>query len=436
MPNIEDLEVNVYSKSYEFLGPLSNPLDGTEISPKVNAKGSAHLVVAPDAYINEALQEDGARIVASYLGENIFSGMIRGDAGELNPRGDLTYDAESDWRVLENTLALVAPANPLQPAALADLAQAWQTGPAGTEGTTTGQSGYFQWPDEISSAEGLIKHICEVNLVDRLGRPVTIAPNLDRGGNARAAGIVATLTPRNGNLAEEIAPLLEWSNLILTVRQEQRGDGLILDVAEPQTWPSELDYLSGALTSGDWQRHLPTATRVVAGGPGEGPDRAFYSVVDADLEDRYADVIEVFVDATGATLEWPESLADTFRVAKYFLLRPEVDAGLKSRFTSYLEAAARKKLEENRATASIAAALAETPAFSMYGENGLRPGDLVPIATPAGRISERITSATLTLSNGLTVTPTLGESTSDEDQEIWEAIASIAAGFRRLSRSK
>lgn len=434
MPDLSDLDIAVYSKDFEFLQPLTDPQDGTEFLPKFNAKGSATLVLAPDAEVNEYLQEDGARIVAQYRGEHLLSGMIRSDSGSLTPAGTISYAVEDDYRVLENTLALVAPERPLMPAALADLAQAWQTGPAGTVGTTTGQSGYFVWPAGIDSAEAMIKHIVQANL-DRLGRPVTVLPNLDRGGDARAGGLMATLTPRNGSLAEEVAPILEWSGLGLRVWQEPRGDGLLLDVFEPDTWPTELDYSSGALQDGDYERHRPTATRMVVGGPGDGPDRAFYGVVDAELEEQYGDVIELFVDATGATLEWPESLSDAFRVAKYFVLRSEVSTELKNRFLGYLQAAGRKKLDENRATASIAAALAETEAFSMYGPDGLRPGDLVPIATPAGPIIERITSATLALSNGLTVTPTLGDATSDEDEAIWEAIAAIAAGFRRLSRS-
>lgn len=435
MPDLSDLDIAVYSKDFEFLQPLTDPQDGTDFVAKFNAKGTATLELAPDADVNEYLQEDGARIVAQYRGEHLLSGMIRADSGSITPAGTLAYTVEDDWRVLENTLAWVAPDRPLQPAALADLAQAWQTGPAGTPGTTTGQSGYFIWPEGVDSAEAMIKHIAQANLVDRLGRPVTVLPNQDRGGDARAGGLMATLTPRNGSLADEIAPILDWSGLGLRVWQEPRGTGLLLDVFEPDTWPTELDYSSGALQDGDYERHRPTATRMVIGGPGEGPDRAFYGVVDTELEERYGDVIELFGDATGASLEWPESLSDAFRVAKYFTLRSEVAGNLKDRFIAYLAAAGRKKLDENRATASISAALAETEAFSMYGPDGLRPGDLVPIATPAGPIVERITSATLALSNGLTVTPTLGESTSDEDEAIWEAIAAIAAGFRRLSRS-
>lgn len=434
MPNLSDLDVAVYSKDFEFLQPLTNLQDSSEFTPKHNAKGSATLVLAPDAPVNEYLQADGARIVARYRDEHLMSGMIRADAGTITPDGNLTYTLEDDYRILENTLAWVAPDNPLMPAALADLAQAWQTGPAGTAGTTTGQSGYFIWPAGVDTAEAMIKYIAQHNF-ERIGRDVTILPNLGRGGDARAGGLMATLTPRNGSLAEEIAPILEWSGLGIRVWQEPRGDGLLLDVYEPATWPTELDYSSGALQDGDYQRHRPTATRIVAGGPGDGPDRAFYSVVDAALEARYNDIIELFTDATGASLEWPESLSDAFRVAKYYLLRSEVSTDLKNRFTSYLDAAARKKLTENQATASISAALAETQAFSMYGPDGLRPGDIVPIATPAGPISERITSATLALSNGLTVTPTLGDITNDEDEAIWEAIAAIAAGFRRLSRS-
>lgn len=435
MPNPSDLSIDVYSKDFEFLHPLTNPLDDTEFLPKFNGKGTATLIVAPDAEANEYLQEDGARIVASYRGEHLLSGMVRSDAGTLSPNGSLSYAVDDDYRILDGALAWVAPGRPLAPAALADLGQAWQTGPAGTTGTTTGQSGHFIWPAGVDTAEAMIKHLAQVNLVDRLGRPVTILPNLDRGGNARTGGLMATLTPRNGTLSEEIAPILEWSGLGLRVWQEDRGSGLLLDVFEPATWPSELDYTSGAIASGDYQRHRASATRVVAGGPGEGPDRAFLSVIDAELEARYGDVIEVFVDATGATLEWPESLADTFRVPKYFTLRPEVGSDLKARFLAYLQAAGKKKLDELRATASIAAALAETEAFTMYGDGGLRPGDLVPIATPFEPIVERITSATLALSNGLTVTPTLGNITTDEDEAIWEAIAAIATGFRRQSRS-
>lgn len=434
VPHISDLDVAVYSKGFEFLQPLTNLQDGSDFTPKHNGKGSATLVLAPDADVNEYLQEDGARIVAQYRGEHLLSGMIRSDAGSITPNGDLTYTVEDDYRVLENTLAWVAPQRPLLPAALAELGQAWQTGPAGTTGTTTGQSGHFVWPAGVDSAEAMIKHIAQENFT-RIGRDVTVLPNLDRGGDARAGGLMATLTPRNGSLAEEVAPILEWSGLGLRVWQEPRGDGLLLDVYEPDTWPTELDYASGAIPDGSFERHRPTATRMVVGGPGEGPDRAFYSVVDADLEAQQGDIIEQFVDATGASLEWPESLSEAFRVAKYYLLRSEVSTELKNRFTAYLDAAGRKKLAENVAVASIAAALAETEAFSMYGPDGLRPGDLVPIATPAGPIVERITSATLALSNGLTVTPTLGEMTADEDEAIWEAIAAIAAGFRRLSRS-
>lgn len=435
MPDASDLSIDVYSKDFEYLQPFSNPLDGTELVPKFNAKGTATLLVAPDADVNEYLQEDGARVVAHYRGEHLLSGMIRSDSGSLTPNGELSYVVDDDYRVLEGTLAWVAPSRPLSPAALADLGQAWQTGPAGTTGTSTGQSGHFVWPAGVNTAEAMIKHLVQTNLVDRLGRPVTVLPNLDRGGNARTGGLMATLTPRFGSVAEEVAPILEWSGLGLRVWQEERGDGLLVDVFEPETWASELDYQSGALSGGDFERHRPTATRVVAGGPGEGPDRAFRSVVDAALEAQYGDVIEVFVDATGATLEWPESLSDAFRVAKYFTLRGEVSADLKSRFLAYLDAAGKKKLEELRATATISATLAETEAFSMYGPDGLRPGDLVPIATPVEPIVERISSATLALQNGLTVTPTLGKMTTDEDEAIWEAIASIASGFRRLSRS-
>ena len=435
MPSASDLTIDVYSKDFEFLQPLSNPLDTTELIPKFNAKGTATLIVAPDASVNEFLQEDGARIVAHYRDEHLLSGMIRSDSGSLTPNGTVSYVVDDDYRILDGALAWVAPTRPLQPAALADLGQAWQTGPAGPAGTTTGQSGHFVWPAGIDTAEAMIKHLIQANLVTRLGRPVTVLPNQDRGGNARTGGLMSTLTPRFGKLSEEIAPILEWSGLGLRVWQEDRGSGLLIDVFEPETWPSELDYSSGALAGGEYERHRPTATRVVAGGPGEGPDRAFRVVIDSALEDRYGDVIEEFVDATGATLEWPSSLADAFQVAKYFLLRSEVSTDLKNRFQNYLEAAAKKKLVELSASASISANLAETEAFSMYGPDGLRPGDLVPIATPAGPIVERISSVTLALSNGLTVTPTLGKMSADEDEAIWEAIAAIATGFRRLSRS-
>lgn len=436
MPNLDDLEIDIYDKDFGFLAAHRNPLDATEFVPKFNAAGTSTLIVDPASDVADILNNtDGVRLIARYRDEHLLSGMIRSDQGPITPNGQLTFTVEDDYRILNNTAAWVAPANPVTPAALDQLGQAWQTGAAGTAGTTTGQSGYFVWPDGVDTAEAAIKHIITVNLVTRLGRPVTVLPNQDRGGDARAAGILTNLTPRNGTLADEVAPILEWSGLGLRVWQEPRGNGYLIDVFEPQTWPSALDHTSGALAGGGYERHRPTATRILAGGPGEGPDRAFATLADAALEDRYNDVIEIFAEATGATLEWPESLAEAFRVPKYFTLRPEVADNLKTRFTNYLTAAARKKLDENAATASITAALAETDAFHMYGEDGLRPGDLIPIVTRVGTLSERITSATLTLSDGLTITPTLGKTTNEDDGDIWEAIATIAAGISRMSRS-
>lgn len=435
MPDLNDLEIDVYDKTFEFLSPHRNPLDGTELVAKFNAVGNATLTVAPDSDAADMLANvDGARIVARYRDEHYLSGMVRSDGGSVTPDGNVTFTIEDDYRILNNAVAWVAPTRPVTPATLADLGQAWQTGPAGTVGTTTGQSGHFQFPADVESAEAAIKHLITTNLVTRLGRPVTVLENQNRGGNIRTGGLLATLTPRNGSIADEVAPILEWSGLGLRVWQEPRGDGFLVDVWEPETWPSVLDYTSGAVPSGNYERHRPTITRVLAGGPGESADRAFYTVTDAALEARYGDIIEVFADATGASLEWPESLAEAFRVPKYYGLRPEVTPDLKTRFANYLDAAARKKLAEGAALAKITAALAETDAFHMYGDDGVRPGDIVPILTRSGNLSERITSATLALSNGLTITPTLGES-SDDDEDLWEAVAAIAGAVRRMSRS-
>lgn len=432
---MQDLEIDVHDKTLEFLHPHRNPLDGTELVAKFNAAGNATLTVSPDSDVAEILSTiDGARIVARYRDEHFLSGMIRSDSGSVTPQGDLTFTVEDDYRILANAIAWVAPSNPVAPEALADLGQAWQTGAAGTAGTTTGQSGHFVFPDGIDSAEAAIKHLVTANLVDRLNRPVTVLPNQDRGGNIRTGGLLDTLTPRNGSVADEVAPILEWSGLGLRVWQEPRGDRYLVDVWEPETWPSVLDHTSGAVPSGSYERHRPTITRVLAGGPGESADRAFYSVADTALEEKYGDLIEVFADATGATLEWPESLAEAFRVPKYYTLRPEVSDNLKSRFLNYLDAAARKKLAEGAALAKITAALAETEAFHLYGPDGLHPGDIVPILTHAGNLEERITSATLALSSGLTVTPTLGES-GDDDEDLWVAIAAVAGAVRRISRS-
>ena len=432
-------EIQLYNKAFKRLGVLGAPVR-LGFTPFFNTVGLGEIEVAVDDPNLAHMMPEGARVRVLYKGDLLMSGPVRSPTGNLAATGTVTFEFEDDYRLMRNTLALVMPTSSvrsgglLAPLSLTDHAQAWTDAAVGA-GLAAG-SGYYRFPSTVSTAEAAIKDLITKNMVTRLGRPVIVAADQGRGGDARTAGMLPDV--RMLPLDEAVASLLEWSGLGLKFEHDGVSAGITAEVWQPNTWPMELTVAGGTVTDGTWARQDPEATRIVVGGPGEDVSRAFWDVRDSTgLEAKHNDIIEVFRDATGASLTWPDALSDAYRVAKYYLLRSEVSTALKTEFTAYLNAAGRKGLADGAPKSGLSLTLSETEQFS-FGPGGYERGDLITVVSNGATFSERITSADLaeTATAGVTVTPQVGERTDDPDRVLAEAIARLGAAQRRLSTNR
>lgn len=429
------VEIRIFNKEFGFEDFISD-LSYYSFSPILNGQGHGELAIPSSNSLNVLLRAPGTRLSCRFRDEHLMSGPIRNRQGKYLAGGNSVYAVQDDYRVLANTLAWVQPELGIEPTGLDAPGQAWQTG-ANTPGTVANQYGYYLWPAGVDTAEAAIKHLIELNCVTRLGRPITVLPNEDRGGNARAAGVLPEI--RFQPLSEAVQELLDWSGLVLDVWQDWDTPTIFVDVHEADTWPQTLTVDSGIITDGDWSQDPPDATRIVVGGPGEDAARAFWTVQDGmGIEDEWGDVIEVFRDATGANLSWPDSLADNVKVAKYFRLRGEVAAGDKAEFVRYLDAAGQKALADGAAVTSASVTLVESESFHFMGADGIHLGDSVNTESNGVAISDRITEAsvTLTADQGERAAPILGKRTDDPDAALWEAVVGVDGALRNILRKR
>lgn len=435
--------LRVYDKAHQLQGVIGSPV---AVSGSVlrNKPGSFQLTIANDDPMVDDVLARGARIGIEYKSAALFSGQARARSGSITADGGLQFSVQGDRRLLDNTVALIAPGQPITPTSLdgttpQGLAQAWRSpgvtpGPAGT---VQGQYEFTLWPSDsaiVGSAESMVKWLLQTNLIDRLGRRVRIAPDLGRGGQVSLPSL------RNPSLAEAVQPILDASGLVLWAMQLPGDEFVTIDVRVPDVWPAPLTSASGILDGGTWSITPPSATRAIVGGPGEGTARAFFEFRDqTGLEDEYGDIIEVFRDATGANLKWPDSLADQYRVAKYFLLRSEVSESDKALFRAYVATAGADALLDGQPVTSVNASLAETDQFHFGGSDGIQLGDRVTVTTAGDLVlDDAVTEAefSYTASGGLHATPILGNRKDDPSRRMADAIVRLAAGQRKIQRDR
>jgi hypothetical protein len=435
---MDELEIRVYDKTGGWIGNVGAP-ESVKGSVLQHGPGSFQLTLRENEPYLDAIMTPGARIAMDLRGAPLFSGMRRPIGNGLVVGGSPTCTIQGDRRLLDNHLALVVPGGPLAPTSTSGagrLGQAVVTDAAGPDGTVVGQGGYMQWPAELSTAESLVKWLLTQNLV-RSREPVVIAPDQGRGGDARAAGVLPQV--RMDKLSEAIQPLLDWSGLTLTALRNRSGL-VVVEVRESFAWPAAFTVESGVVVDGSWTITPPSATRVILGGPGEDAARAFWQVNDATgLEDEYGDSIEVFKDATGATLTWPQSLDQSLQVAKYYLLRTDVTEANKTLFRAYLDEAARGALVDGLPVTSIAAELAETDQFHFGGQQGVLLGDELTVTAASGVDFHDVATeaeVTYTASEGLAVKTKLGDLSDSPDRKQARLIARLFAAQRRMARNR
>jgi hypothetical protein len=398
------VELEIFDKRLEYLATAADLVYLTSVQVWLK-HDTGEFQLAADDPTNQVLQASGCRYVLAHKGD-ITSGRIIRPQFPLGPFGEVTYQLVGDYSVFEDTLAYVNPAAPVSPAELGQIAQAWQTGTAVPD-TIAGQSGYYLWPSTVRAAETAIKDLIQKNLVDRLGRPVWVAPDLGRGGDARAAGILPDI--RFCSVAEGVQPLLDWSSLGLSAVQI---DGVIVvDVWEPEVYGQDLDVETGTLAAGTGTIGYPETTRVLGMASGEEAGRVFELVVDQALEAEYGYVIETTKDMTGGEMKWPEAVPDEQRIPVRYLLDPRVPAAARDAYRAYLSRELAAALAEGAPVNSLSLELDENETFTLGGPGGYHVGDRVVVTDRGLDFDERITSATISVTKEgeYTATPALGD---------------------------
>ena len=422
----ETLKITAYDKHLRRVGWIGSPVLCT-FTQRDLAQGTGSIMLGQKDPVLGHLMTPGARLVVEYLGRPFMSGPVWGLSGSILDDQPVTLQLRDDWMHLD-TPAYVRPAGNIVAATMTDLAQSTVTGSAGAPGTVQGQGGYYKWP-AVSSREAAVKAIVMENLVGRLGMNIRAMPDQGRGGPATDLPRV-----RFSTLAEAVTPVLRAGGLTLRIWQGLGDSFLSLDVAAITVHQSAMTAKSGVLKSGTWTTNPPQVTRPLLGGPGEIAARAFWPAADTALEAEWGVILERFKDATGAGLEWIDGTDDSLKVAKYYLLSPNVTAEEKADFVSYMTEIATNMLAEGRPTSGLAIELSETKKFHFGGPDGVQLGDLVPVKAQ-GRVFEdnRITEATLTLTKdgAFTATPFVGERTNDPNQRLAQAIAAVARSQRR-----
>lgn len=372
MTSENPFELRLYSKAFGFIGWVGDP-ESVDATLRHNALSTATFVVASDHKRAAALIASGTRLVLNYRGKFAMSGQVRARAAKgPDSAANITCTVEDDLRIFRN-LGMPNPGAPQG------------------NGSMPSQGADTAYYTATGTAEDIVKDVVTKNLVTRLQLPVTVATNLHRGSTP-SGGIQFRFHP----LMDKLLPMADANGIGVTARQS--GTGIVVDVYEPGTYSQVLSEASGVITDWSWSESGPEATRVVAGGQGEGVARQFRYRIDSAREAEFNEVIEVFRDARDATS------------------------------TTILDARAQETLNDGAPRNGLSLTLAETPTFT-YGEQ-FQVGDVVTASVGGLVITDRLREVNLsyTFEAGTDVTPSVGDPLASEPD------AQVAAAIRRLAQ--
>lgn len=375
------LRIGVYDKDFQRHGLVGAPKFVT-VTPKFNAAGGATVGVLGTDRMIQHLIADGARMwIRDEAGQHVMSGYVNDIRGTGPARTSLMeFDIVDDFALLGEVLGWVVPT-----------AAITAQGTAGSNWEMTG------------SAEAVLKAAVTANVVDRLGFPLTVEPNQNRGSTV-------TAKLRFHPLYDRLFPVQDGAGIAeagigVYVRQ-QPGGGLYLGVYTPQTYPRTLDERSGIIVDWSYSHSAATATRVVVGGQGEAQLRSFRYVTDTTREAAMGRKIERFRDAR------------------------DVDD------VSLLAPRGQETLADGAAKSGLAVALSQTANFR-YGYS-VRVGDRVRLALANGiTIDDVLREATLswTQDDGWKATPKIGERSGSADVTIARTIKRLATYIMNQNRT-
>lgn len=380
-------KIDVYDKNLDWAGRVGNPLSVT-VTPRHNQQGTASITVDGDHDRLEDLIADGARMAIHHKPwptltkprpewEFLMSGPILSCRGEgPSAKSTLTVEMADDIWLLGAVRGWPVPGQPITNQAAAEYA------------TYTG------------NAESILKSVATANVVNRLGLPVTVAANLNRG-----AVVPGGTAFRFHTLAEKLLQPLDVAGIGVQVRQQ--GAGLVLDVYEPRTFPHVLSETGGTITNWAWTRRAPEITRAVAGGKGDGTARAFRESINTALE----------------TAMGPLGIAEGFRDA--------TDADT----TTILQDRAAQEVAERGPRSGFSITLAGNGTFQ-YGQDGFLVGDRVPVRIGGVERTDVLRECTLSWSRaeGPNQAPVIGELESGSDRGLFRFIRNLATAVGQNRR--
>jgi hypothetical protein len=311
----------------------------------------------------------GTRMALFLRGENVCQGPIRTQEGS-GPGNNttFTFGVEDNFRILKNFLVFQVPG-----------------------GNMAAQSGAYNWT-ETGNIESVFKHMVELNLGTRGVEPVTVAPNLNRGGTITSSARMATVF-------NEMFPLLESKGLIAKVTSTPAG--LVVDVVEPGTFANKLTESSRIIRKWRYKLEAPDVTNVIVGGGGQGTARVFKERWDAARHTLWGDHIEVFRDARDTSV------------------------------TATLNDRGDETLFDGAGTTSLEVQLGETKSFKFGGPTGLKVGQIVTAEVANGLVSVTDTLREIEFSwnvdDGLELKGIIGRKVAP--------IAKVTTAMQRLSGS-
>ena len=373
------LSCTVYNKEFEREGFI-NDAEALEVTPTHNDVGIAKLTLPLDhpkaALLVDLATTGSARAVFEEDGEHRLSGPLEFiEATGPSSEGLITFTFDDDFRELRNILGWPVPAAAL-----------------------TAQT--VEYYTLTGPAETVVKTLVQLNGVTRLGKPITIAPDLGRGQ-------VITVSIRFHPLYDKLVPVLDRAGIGISIKQS--GAGLLLDCYEPTLYPLDLSEAAGIVTDFKWTYRREAATDVVVGGKGEAVEREFRSFTDAPRISQLGERIEVFRDAR-------DSNSDI----------------LSEREAVYAERAS-ETFAETKALPGVSISLSETSNFR-YGGDRFNVGDRVRVKLGTGLLVEdilRSVSIRDSADNGFTTVPMVGENKTVE-QIIAGGLKSLSRGLRDL----
>jgi len=257
----------------QVAGPGHPSLIGARAVLRHNALSDAEFTVDADHHLVPVLATPGARVVVEYRPQGgewrrEFSGPVKARKGEGHP-ATRSFTVGDDKAVLWNLTGWPRPSKPAG-------------GQTDTHWKLTGK------------AESVFKRIVGENK-GRHFQPITVAPDLGRGGQI-------TVASRFDKLSDLLPPLLDEAGLGVSVIQAEDNSGLVVDVYPKRKHSTALSDRSGVIV-GDtsYADANPTVTRVIVGAGGEGTARVFAQYVDTAREAEWGDTMEVFRDARDIT---------------------------------------------------------------------------------------------------------------------------------------